>query len=162
MEADKKRRPLEFEEGDFVWAVLTKDQFPVGEYNKMAVRKIGLVETVKKINANAYQLKLPSHIKTSDIFNVKHLVLFIEDSSEEDANSRGNYVQLGEDDVYQDAWEYLRKTQVDASVKTRKMVTRSQMQAAIEEVLAKPQPTKEVSALAKIRQVSVVKVKRRS
>jgi hypothetical protein len=23
--ADKKRRPLEFEEGDFVWVVLTKD-----------------------------------------------------------------------------------------------------------------------------------------
>ena len=29
--ADKKRRPLEFEEGDFVWAVLTKDRFPMGE-----------------------------------------------------------------------------------------------------------------------------------
>ena len=25
--ADKKRRPLEFEEGDFVWAILTKDVF---------------------------------------------------------------------------------------------------------------------------------------
>ncbi|GKF95298.1 hypothetical protein Tco_0288033, partial [Tanacetum coccineum] len=26
-------RHVDFEEGDFVWAVLTKDRFPVGEYN---------------------------------------------------------------------------------------------------------------------------------
>jgi hypothetical protein len=52
--ANKKRRPLEFEEGDFVWSVLTKDCFPLREYNKLAMRKIGPVEIVKKINANAY------------------------------------------------------------------------------------------------------------
>ena len=78
-EADKKWCPLEFEEGDFVWAILTKDRFPVGEYNKLVACKIGPVKIMKKINSNAYQLKLPSHIKTSDVFNVKHLVPFIED-----------------------------------------------------------------------------------
>jgi hypothetical protein len=57
--ADKKRRAVEFEEGDFVWAVLTKDRFPVGEYNKLAARKIGPVEVIEKINPNAYRLKLP-------------------------------------------------------------------------------------------------------
>jgi hypothetical protein len=88
--ADKKWCPLEFEEGDFVWAVLTKDRFPIGEYNKLAARKIGPVEIVKKINAIAYQLKLPNYIKTSDVFNVKHLVPVIDDSSEEDVNSRAN------------------------------------------------------------------------
>jgi hypothetical protein len=97
--ADKKRCPLEFEKGDFVWAILTKDCFPIDEYNKLATRKIGLVEIVKKINANPYQLKLPNHIKTSDVFNIKHLVPFIDDSSEKDANSRANALQLGEDDV---------------------------------------------------------------
>jgi hypothetical protein len=77
-----------------------------------------------KINPNAYQLKLPSHI--SDIFNVKHLVPFREDFSEEDANSRVNYVQPGEDDVNQNTWEYMRKTRANGSVKThQKMVTRS-------------------------------------
>jgi hypothetical protein len=86
---------LEFEEGDFVWAVLTKDHFPIGEYIKLGVRKIGPVEIVKKINANTYQLKLPSHIKTSDVFNVKHLVPFIDDSSKEDVNSRANSLQPG-------------------------------------------------------------------
>ncbi|CAL2248659.1 unnamed protein product [Prunus armeniaca] len=36
--ADVKRRHVEFEVGDFVWAILTKDRFPAGEYNKLAVR----------------------------------------------------------------------------------------------------------------------------
>ena len=97
--ADKKRRAIEFEEGDFVWAILTKDRFPMGEYNKLATRKVGPVEIIAKINPNAYRLKLPSHIKTSYVFNVKHLVPFIEDSSEEDSNSRTNSLQPGEDDV---------------------------------------------------------------
>jgi hypothetical protein len=94
---------LEFEEGDFVWAILTKDHFPSGEFNKLAARKISPVEIVKKINANAYQLKLPSHIKTADVFNIKHLVPFFDDSSEEDANSRANSLQPGEDDADRDA-----------------------------------------------------------
>ena len=41
---------MEFEVGDFVWAVLTKDRYPVGEYNKLSAKKIGLVVIVEKIN----------------------------------------------------------------------------------------------------------------
>nr|GFB38323.1 putative reverse transcriptase domain-containing protein [Tanacetum cinerariifolium] len=59
--ADQKRRHVDFEVGDFVWAILTKDRFPVGEYNKLSTRKIGPLEIVKKINSTAYRLKLPSH-----------------------------------------------------------------------------------------------------
>jgi hypothetical protein len=82
-----------------MWAILTKDKFPVGQYNKLAACKVGPIEIIEKINPNAYWLKLPSHIKTSDVFNVKHLVPFIDDSSDEDANSRMNFLQFGEDDV---------------------------------------------------------------
>ncbi|KAG5230103.1 hypothetical protein IMY05_015G0066000 [Salix suchowensis] len=74
--ADKKRRHLEFEVGDFVWAVLTKDRFAVGEYHKLAAKKVGPLEIVEKINPNAYRLKLPSHIRTHDVFNIKHLMPF--------------------------------------------------------------------------------------
>jgi hypothetical protein len=124
--ADKKRRAVKFKEGDFVWAILTKDRFPVGEYNKLAACKAGPVEIIAKINPNAYWLKLPSHIKTSDVFNVKHLIPFIEDSSEEDANSRTNSLQPGEDDVDQIASEFMKTNRSDVSVKTpRRMVTRS-------------------------------------
>ncbi|GKA99137.1 reverse transcriptase domain-containing protein [Tanacetum coccineum] len=80
--------------GDFVWVVLTKDHFPVGEYNKLSAKKIGPLEIVEKINSNAYRLKLPSHIRCSDVFNVKHLIPYHGDSSDDDLamNSRTNFV----------------------------------------------------------------------
>jgi hypothetical protein len=99
---------------------------PSGEYNKLAAPKIGPLEIVKKFNANTYQLKLPSHIKTANIFNVKHLVPFFDDSSAEDANSRVNSLQHGEDDVDRNAWEYMRKNGRDMEVEPpQRMMTRS-------------------------------------
>jgi hypothetical protein len=112
--ADKKRRAAEFEEGDF-----------------LAARKVGPVEIIAKINPNANRLKLPSHIKTSDVFNVKHHVPLIEASSEEDAYSRTNSLQPGEDDVDQIASEFMKTNRSDVSIKTpRRMVTRSQTRRA--------------------------------
>ncbi|GKE20230.1 hypothetical protein Tco_1431742, partial [Tanacetum coccineum] len=92
--ADHKRRHVDFEVGDFVWAVLTKDRFSVGEYNKLYAKKIGPLEIVEKINSNAYRLKLPSHIRCSDVFNVKHLIPYHGDSSDDGLamNSRTNFV----------------------------------------------------------------------
>ncbi|GJY12855.1 putative nucleotidyltransferase, ribonuclease H [Tanacetum coccineum] len=70
------------------------DRFPVGEYNKLSAKKIGPLEIVKKINSNAYRLKLPSHIRCSDVFNVKHLLPYHGDSSDDDQfiKSRMNFV----------------------------------------------------------------------
>ncbi|CAL9005520.1 unnamed protein product, partial [Prunus brigantina] len=113
-DADKKRRFMEFNVGDFVWAILTKDHFPVGEYNKLATRKIGPVEILEKINPNAYRLKLPSHVRTSDVFNVKYLVPFHGSNSDDDPNSRANFCQPREDDAvslsntYMDHWDHVR------------------------------------------------------
>ena len=108
--ADKKRRLVEFEVGDFVYAVLTKDRYTSHEYNKLVVRKIGPVEIIEKINPNAYRLKLPSHVRTADVFNVKHLIPFRGDSSsEDDANSRANFFLEGEDDAVAMEDEYFRR-----------------------------------------------------
>lgn len=74
--ADKHRCEVHFQVGDRVWAVLTKERFPVGQYNKLKPRKLGPVEIVEKINANAYRLALPPHVHTADVFNVKHLFKF--------------------------------------------------------------------------------------
>ncbi|GJU15283.1 putative reverse transcriptase domain-containing protein, partial [Tanacetum coccineum] len=100
-DADQKRRQVDFEVGDFVWAILTKDRFPVGEYNKLSAKKIGPLEIVEKINSNAYRLKLPSHIRCSDVFNVKHLSPYHGDSSDDDlvVNSRANFVYPGGNDA---------------------------------------------------------------
>ncbi|KAH9653391.1 Endonuclease [Citrus sinensis] len=99
--ADKKRRALEFQVGDFVWIILTKDRFSVGEYNKLSARKIGPLEIIEKINPNAYRLKLPSHIRTADVFNVKHLIPYRGDHDEDVAdnpNSRANSLHPGGND----------------------------------------------------------------
>ncbi|XP_042404621.1 uncharacterized protein LOC121994759 [Zingiber officinale] len=63
---DRHRHQVLFDVGDMVWAVLTRDYFPVGEYNKLKDRKIGPLKTLEKIDDNAYRLRLPSHLKTSD------------------------------------------------------------------------------------------------
>ncbi|GFS29747.1 hypothetical protein Acr_00g0008180 [Actinidia rufa] len=107
--ADKKRRLVEFDVGDFVWTVLTKDRYPAHEYSKLAARKVGPYEIIEKINPNAYLLKLPSHVNTSDVYNVKHLMPYRGDSSEEEEvlNSRANSFQSGEDDVDSKAEDYL-------------------------------------------------------
>ncbi|KAJ0937806.1 putative nucleotidyltransferase, Ribonuclease H [Helianthus annuus] len=99
--ADQKRRQVDFEKGYFVWAILPKDRFSIGEYNKLSAKKIGPVEIVQKINSNAYRLKLPSHICYSDVFNVKHLLPFHGDSSDDEfaADSRSNFVYPGGNDA---------------------------------------------------------------
>ncbi|PKI76932.1 hypothetical protein CRG98_002719, partial [Punica granatum] len=76
-------RLLLLTEGEGTWslklailfgAVLTNDRFSDDDYHKLAARKIGHVEVVEKINSNAYRLKLPSHIRIADVFNVKYLI----------------------------------------------------------------------------------------
>nr|GFB03987.1 reverse transcriptase domain-containing protein [Tanacetum cinerariifolium] len=59
--------------------------------------KIGPLEIVEKINYNAYRLKLPSHIRYYDVFNVNHLISYHGDSSDDDLamNSRTNFVYPG-------------------------------------------------------------------
>ena len=90
--ADKKRRVVEFEIGVIVWAILTKDCFPVREYNKLAARKIGPLEILEKINPNAYRLKLSSHMNTSNVFNVKHLVPYRGENSNPDSKLEDEFL----------------------------------------------------------------------
>ena len=57
------------------------------------------------MNPNAYCLKLPSHICTTDVFNVKHLIPYHGDSLDDDVvgNLRVNFLHPGESDaVYKD------------------------------------------------------------
>ncbi|XP_022846196.1 uncharacterized protein LOC111368920 [Olea europaea var. sylvestris] len=87
-QADSHRRQVLFGVGDLVWVVLTRDHFPVGEYNKLKERKIGPCEVLQKINDNAYRLRLPSHLKTSYVFNVKHQSLCFVESDKANVNLR--------------------------------------------------------------------------
>jgi hypothetical protein len=71
--SNSHRRKVTFEVGDLVWVVLTRDHILVDEYNKLRERKIGPCDILRKINDNAYRLRLSSHLKTSNVFNIKHL-----------------------------------------------------------------------------------------
>ena len=71
---------------------MTKDRFPVGEYNKLAARNIGPLEILEKINPNAYRLKLPSHMRISDVFNVKHLVPYCGENSNPDSKLEDEFL----------------------------------------------------------------------
>jgi hypothetical protein len=86
-------RQVLFDVGDFVWAVVTRDWFPVGKYNKLKERNIGPYEILQNINDNAYMLRLPSHLKTFDVFNVKHLSPCFVDSDDIAVNSRASSFQ---------------------------------------------------------------------
>jgi hypothetical protein len=97
--SDQHRRHVVFEVGDYVWVVVTKDRFPAGEYNKLSKRKIGPCKVLRKINDNAYQLQLPSHLRTSDVFNVQHLRPYHGDPLHDgNANSGSSSLQPREDD----------------------------------------------------------------
>ena len=85
--ADRHRRDVQFNVGDKVWAILTKERFPPHEYNKLKARKIGPLEILEKINANAYRLMLPANIRCSDVFNVKHLVPYVPQDEPEDSRA---------------------------------------------------------------------------
>ena len=95
---------------EILWAVLTKDHFSVGEYNKLSAKEIRPVENVEKINSNAYRLRLPSHVRTTNVFNMKHLISFYGDSSDDEmaANSRSNFFCPGENDVDEMALAFLK------------------------------------------------------
>ncbi len=81
---------------DLVWLILTRDRFPVGESNKMWEMKIGPFEILPKINENIHWLHLPSHLKTSYVFNVKHLTPCFSNADSDDLNSRESSSQPGE------------------------------------------------------------------
>lgn len=76
-----------FEIGDFVWAYLTQDRSHAHAYNKLKARKIGPLEVVERIYDNAYRLRLPADVNTSDVFNVKYLSRFVSTTDEPDSGS---------------------------------------------------------------------------
>lgn len=83
--ADTKRCELIFEPGDLVWVYLTKERLLLRDYNKLKSKKLGPVEVVERINPNVYRVRLPSHLRTSDVFNIKHLSPFKGDNDDPDS-----------------------------------------------------------------------------
>ncbi|KAL0747395.1 hypothetical protein Bca101_029397 [Brassica carinata] len=76
---------------------------PAHAYNKLKSKKIGPLEVLERINDNAYRLKLPADMNTSDVFNVKYLSRFFSDFFPSDAHDSGsNPSQQGRPDAASD------------------------------------------------------------
>ena len=76
-QANKGRRKVVFEPGDWVWVHLRKERFPEQRKSKLQPRGDGPFQVLERINDNAYKIDLPrSYGNISATFNVTNLSLF--------------------------------------------------------------------------------------
>lgn len=91
-QANKGRRRVIFEPGDWVWVHMRKERFPAHRKTKLHPRGDGPFQILEKINDNAYKVDLPGEYNVSAIFNVSDLSSFDvgEDSRSNPFEERGN------------------------------------------------------------------------
>jgi hypothetical protein len=90
--ANKGRRQVIFEPGDWVWVHMRKERFPSRRRSKLHPRGDGPFQVLERINDNAYKLDLPGEYNISATFNVSDLSLFDvgDDSRSNPFEERGN------------------------------------------------------------------------
>ncbi|XP_073049491.1 uncharacterized protein [Primulina eburnea] len=109
-QANKGRKKMVFEKGDWVWLHLRKERFPEKRRSKLLPRGDGPFQVIERINDNAYKLDLPGEYNVSSTFNVSDLSLF---DVGDDQDLRTNPFQEGENDANvvdqapKKAWESL-------------------------------------------------------
>ena len=82
--ADKRRRPLEFQVGDFVFLKVAplKGVMRCGKKGKLSPRYIGPFEIIERIGKMAYRLTLsPDLSKVHNVFHVSMLKKYVPDPS---------------------------------------------------------------------------------
>jgi hypothetical protein len=93
--ANKGRKKLVFEPGDWVWVHMRKERFPLQRKSKLQPRGDGPFQVLARINDNAYKIELPGEYGVSATFNVADLTPF---DVGDDLNSRSNSLQEGGND----------------------------------------------------------------
>uniref|UniRef100_A0A2N9GPS7 Reverse transcriptase domain-containing protein n=1 Tax=Fagus sylvatica TaxID=28930 RepID=A0A2N9GPS7_FAGSY len=90
--ANKGRRQVIFEPGDWVWVHMRKERFPACRRSKLHPRGDSPFQVLERINDNAYKLDLPGAYNISATFNVSDLSLFDvgDDSRSNPFEERGN------------------------------------------------------------------------
>ena len=82
--ADRRRRPFEFQEGDYVFLKVSpkKGVFRFGKKGKLAPRYIGPFEVIKVVGKAAYPLQLPAQLsEVHDVFHVSMLRKCLSDAT---------------------------------------------------------------------------------
>ncbi|KAJ9556733.1 hypothetical protein OSB04_011347 [Centaurea solstitialis] len=75
-QANKGKRKVTFEPGDWVWLHLRKERFPTRRKSKLMQRGDRPFQVLQKIIDNAYKFDLPVEYNVHDVFNVSDLSLF--------------------------------------------------------------------------------------
>ena len=81
---DQRRRPLEFQKGDYVFLKGSpkKGVFRFGKKGKLAPRYIGPFKVIKVVGKAAYQLQLPAQLsEVHDVFHVSMLRKCLSDAT---------------------------------------------------------------------------------
>jgi len=99
--ANKRRKALLFDVGDWVWLHFRKDHFPNQRKSKLMPRRDGHFQVLKRINDNAYELNMLDTFLGSHTFNISDLTPF----SVGLQNSWSNSLHLGEYDGDQEEEE---------------------------------------------------------
>ncbi|XP_027067804.2 uncharacterized protein [Coffea arabica] len=76
-QANKNRRKLVFEPGDWIWLHLRKERFPKQRQIKLSPRGDGSFQVVERNNDNVYRLDLLGEYHVSATFNVADLSPFL-------------------------------------------------------------------------------------
>ena len=93
-QANKGRKHIVFEPGDWVWLHMRKERFLAQRRSKLQPRGDGPFQVLERINDNAYKLDLPGEYNVSATFNVSDLSYF-----DGGADSRTNPFEEGGNDV---------------------------------------------------------------
>ncbi|KAL4278676.1 hypothetical protein GQ457_03G017510 [Hibiscus cannabinus] len=93
-QANKGKKRVTFEVGDWVWVHFRKERFPNQRRSKLLLRGDGPFQVLERVNDNAYKLDLPGDYNVSATFNVSDLSPF-----DDFSDLRSNLFQEGEDDV---------------------------------------------------------------
>jgi hypothetical protein len=91
--ANKGRKLVVFQPGDWVWVHMRKGRFPNQQKSKLQPRGDGPFQVLERINDNAYKIDLSGEYGVSATFNVADLTLF-----DTDFDSRSNpFKERGDD-----------------------------------------------------------------
>ena len=91
--ANKGRKKVVFEPGDWVCVHMRKERFPMQRKSKLQPRGDGPFQVLERIGDNAYKVDLPGEYGVSATFNVSDLSLF--DVGDEESNLRTNSLEEG-------------------------------------------------------------------